>query len=61
MDVKLKRSSKDKRIAGICGGMAEYLNADPTVVRTICALLILLSGFSGIFVCLLVWIILPRE
>ena len=40
---KLYRSVSDKKIAGVCGGLAEYLNMDATVIRVLWALL----SFSG--------------
>ncbi len=43
MSKKLYRSN-DRKIAGVCGGLAEYINIDPTVVRLIWAL----AGFSGV-------------
>ena len=42
MNKKLYRSN-DKMIAGVCGGLAEYINIDPTIVRVIWAL----TGLSG--------------
>ena len=33
MEKKLYRSNTDKKIAGVCGGLAKYLNIDPTVIR----------------------------
>ena len=41
---KLYKSSKNKKIAGVCGGIAEYLNIDPTIVRLIWAQLIICFG-----------------
>ena len=38
MEKKLYRSTTNKTIAGVCGGLAEYLNIDPTIVRVIWAL-----------------------
>ena len=56
MGKKLYRSTKDKKIAGVCGGLAEYLNTDPTVVRLIWALLVLCAGTGALayIVCALV-------
>ena len=56
MEKKLRRSTKDKKIAGVCGGLAEYLNIDPTVVRLIWALLVLCAGTGALayIVCALV-------
>ena len=37
---KLYRSSTDKKIAGVCGGIAEYMNVDSTIVRLVAVLLV---------------------
>ena len=42
---RLMRSSTDIKLAGVCGGIAEYLNLDPTLVRLVWAILTLLPGF----------------
>jgi phage shock protein C len=57
---KLYRSRGNKMIAGICGGLAEYFDADPTVVRLIMALLVLAGGLS-LWVYLVAWIIIPEQ
>lgn len=57
---RLHRSSKDKMIAGVCGGIAEWLDWDPTVVRLSYVLLSLLSAaFPGILVYLILWLVTP--
>ncbi|MGH9776208.1 MAG: PspC domain-containing protein [Candidatus Acidiferrales bacterium] len=54
------RSATDCKLAGVCGGLAEYMNADPTFVRLIWALVTLLSGFVfGAVAYLVAWIIMP--
>ncbi len=57
---KLARSRHDKKIAGVCGGFAEYLNMDPTLVRLIWVMLALLAGW-GLIGYLLAWIIMSEE
>ena len=57
---RLMRSTTDRRIAGVCGGIAKYINADPTVVRII-FLLALLCGSFGFWAYLIVWIAAPEE
>jgi len=48
-------------IAGVCGGLAEYLNADPTLVRVGFVLLSLLSAaFPGLLVYLVLWLVVPE-
>jgi phage shock protein C len=56
---KLHRS-RNKMIAGVCGGIAEWLGWDVTLVRVLYVLVSLVSvGFPGIVVYLLLWIIMP--
>ncbi len=57
---KLMRSSKNKMIAGVCGGLADYLNLDPTVVRLIFMLLFFLGG-HGLLVYLILWLVMPVQ
>lgn len=56
----LKRS-RNAMIAGVCGGIAEWLHWDPTVVRVGYVLLSILSAaFPGILVYIVLWIIMPE-
>lgn len=58
---KLYRSEKDKMIAGVCAGLAEYLNMDPTLIRVI-FLIGLVLGFSASFwVYVGLWVFVPTE
>ncbi len=57
---RLTRSTTDRRIAGVCGGLAKYLNIDPTVVRII-FLIALICGSIGFWAYLIVWIAAPEE
>lgn len=57
MQKKLYRIEEGKVIAGVCGGIAEYLNIDPTVIRLIWALLGLTGG--GILAYLIAALIIP--
>ncbi len=57
--MQLKRS-RDKMIAGVCGGIAEYFNWDPTIVRVGYTLISIISAaFPGILVYIILWIIMP--
>lgn len=56
---KLYRSRKEKMICGVCGGIAEYFNIDPTIIR-LAWVLVALTG-SGILVYLAAAIIIPDE
>ena len=48
MKKRLYRSRKDKMLAGICGGLAEYFAVDPSLVRIACVLLCLYAG-TGLY------------
>ena len=56
---KLYRSVTDKKIAGVCGGMAEYFDIDPTIIRLVC--LICLLGGVGFLAYIIAWIIVPEK
>ena len=60
MAKKLYKSNKNKMIDGVCGGIGEYINNDPTIVRlgwvVFCAL-----GGSGIIAYIIAAIIIPRN
>ena len=58
---KLLRSKKDRMIAGICGGIGEYLGIDSTVVRLVWVLLVVFSFGMAIIAYLLAWILIPEE
>lgn len=58
---RLYRSSKDRILGGICGGIAEYFNADPTIVRLLFVLLLLASFGTAVLGYLIAWIIIPRN
>ncbi|MBM4456067.1 MAG: PspC domain-containing protein [Verrucomicrobia bacterium] len=53
--------STNRRIGGVCGGLAAWLGWDPTLVRILYTLLTIFTAFSGLIVYLLLWIIMPRE
>lgn len=61
MDNKLYRSRKDLMIGGVCGGLAEYLRIDSSLVRLFFILLALGGSGIGVMVYLLLWIIVPSE
>lgn len=62
MDVKKRLTlSRDKKIAGVCGGIAEWLGVDPTAVRVAYTLLTLFTAFSGVVVYIVLWIVMPKE
>jgi phage shock protein C len=55
---RLMRSSRDKKIAGVCGGLAEYFDIDATIIRVVWLLAIFLGG-TGVLAYLILWIVLP--
>ena len=57
---KLYRSRKDTKIAGICGGIAEYFNVDSNIIRLLAVLSIFFGG-GGIIAYIIAWIIIPLE
>jgi phage shock protein C len=59
MTKKLYRSLKDRKIAGVCGGIGEYFDTDPTLIRLL-AVAFVLAGGSGILAYILAWIIVPE-
>lgn len=57
----LRRSSHNRMIAGVCGGLAEWLDWDPTLVRLVYVLASILSAaFPGLLVYLLLWLLMPK-
>jgi phage shock protein C len=55
---KLMRSSRDKKIGGVCAGLADYFDLDPTIVRVVWLLAIFFAG-TGFLVYVVLWIVLP--
>ncbi len=54
------RSRKDRMIGGVCGGLANFFNIDPTIVRLIFVVL-LLTGSAGFWIYLILLIVVPEE
>lgn len=59
----LRRSATNRKIAGVCGGIAEHLNADVTFVRVLLIIMMILPGVvvGGVIAYLLAWILMPGE
>ena len=57
---KLMRSRTDEKIAGVCGGFAEYLEIDVTLVRLLWLAAAFLAGW-GFIAYLIAWIVMPEE
>jgi len=60
MEKRLYRNGNDKKIAGVCSGIATYFNLDPTIIRLIWAALVLMAG-TGILLYLIAWVIMPER
>lgn len=59
---KLYRSKTEKQISGVCGGIANYFNIDPTIVRLIWAAVSLLSAsVPGVFIYIICSFVIPEE
>ena len=57
---RLRRSRTNRSIAGICGGLAEYLGIDATLLRIVMLMLILFGGMS-LWVYIIMWLLIPEE
>jgi len=55
---KLYRIPSEGMIGGVCAGLGEYLNADPTVIRLV-FILLALAGMSGVVIYIIMWLIVP--
>src|SRR5258708_21568947 len=55
---KLMRSSTNKKLGGVCAGLAEYFDMDVTLVRVLW-LLVVLCGGTGILLYIILWLVLP--
>lgn len=58
---RLYRSTKERMLAGVCGGIGKYLGIDPTLVRLIFVLSIFLTFTTSLFVYLVLWLVIPEE
>ena len=61
MEKKLKRSRTDRMISGVCGGIANYLNIDSTVVRVLFALAAVLGIGAPILIYIVLIFVIPEE
>ena len=60
MEKKLYKSNTDKKIDGVCAGIAEYADIDPTLVRLLWVLVTLFAG-AGLIAYIIAAIIMPRK
>ncbi|HOK05782.1 MAG TPA: PspC domain-containing protein [Syntrophales bacterium] len=58
---KLYLSTTDKKIAGVCGGLGEFFDKDPTLFRILFILLILFSFGFGVLAYLAMWLVIPSR
>jgi len=56
---RLFRSKKEQMLGGICGGLAEYIDVDPSIIRLVFVVLIVLSWGLFLFVYIAAWVIVP--
>jgi phage shock protein C len=57
---KLYRSKSNRKLAGVCGGLGEYLGADPTIMRVLFIVLAVFGG-AGLIIYLAMWLIVPQQ
>ncbi len=57
---QLMRSRTDSKIAGVCGGFAEYFDMDPTLMRLLWLALVLVGGW-GLLAYVIAWVVMPLE
>ena len=60
MNKRLYRSKNNCMIAGVCGGLGEYFDMDPTFIRLLWVLFILAGG-SGVLAYIIAWIVIPQH
>ena len=60
MNKRLYRSNRDIMVCGVCGGIAEYFDIDPTIVRLV-AVLLVCGGGSGLLAYLVAALIIPKS
>jgi phage shock protein C len=61
MTKRLYRSSQNKMIAGVCGGLGEYFNVDPVIIRIIAVILLLPGGLPGFLPYVILWVVVPLD
>lgn len=58
---KLTRSKKDRKVAGVAAGLAEYFDIDVVLVRLVWAFLFIPGGAPGLIPYIICWIVMPEE
>ena len=57
---RVYRSKNERMLAGVCGGLGEYFNIDPTLVRILFIIFALIVG-GGILLYIILWLLIPEE
>ena len=60
MQKKFYLSQSDKKIGGVCGGLAEYFDVDPFMVRQVVFLAVFVGGLS-LWIYILIWLLAPKR
>ena len=58
---RLYRSTQERMFAGVCGGIADYLDVDPTLVRLFFVALTLISGGQGLIIYIVLMLVVPEQ
>ncbi len=58
---RLYRSKTDRILAGVCGGIGDYLNMDPTVIRLLFVVFTLMSGGTGLIAYIVLAFVIPEK
>jgi phage shock protein C len=57
----LRRSTDDKVLGGVCGGIARYLGVDAVLIRLLAVVLTIAGGGAGLIAYLVAWIVIPKD
>ena len=57
----LRRSTDDKVLGGVCGGIARYLGVDAVLIRLLAVVLAIVGGGAGLIAYLIAWIVIPKD
>ncbi|AGA69408.1 putative stress-responsive transcriptional regulator [Desulfitobacterium dichloroeliminans LMG P-21439] len=60
MNKRLYRSGREKMLAGVCGGLGEYFDVDPTLIR-LAAVIAIFGAGMGFFAYIIAWIVIPKN
>ncbi len=58
---KLYLSETNRKIGGVCGGIAEYFDKDPTIIRIVFVLVAILTHGLGIIAYFVMWLVIPKK